>query len=118
MNKPGNGNSKTSPVRQPVLLGLFTGTAVGVGYLLAGVPNVELMTLVIALAGALQSVAGPLQREEAQRVLGSGLREVGVVQRHRLVVLVEPPREVVPPPSMQLLKWQLDKVDRHPSDHP
>ena len=43
---------KTSPVRQPVLLGLFTGTAVGVGYLLAGVPNVELMTLVIALAGA------------------------------------------------------------------
>jgi len=39
-------------VRQPVLLGLFTGVAVGVGYLLAGVPNVELMTLVIALAGA------------------------------------------------------------------
>ncbi len=52
MNKPGNGTTKTSPVRQPVLLGLFTGTAVGVGYLLAGVPNVELMTLVIALAGA------------------------------------------------------------------
>ncbi len=51
MNKPGNGTIKTSPVRQPVLLGLFTGTAVGVGYLLAGVPNVELMTLVIALAG-------------------------------------------------------------------
>ncbi len=43
---------KTSPVRQPVLLGLFTGTAVGAGYLLAGVPNVELMTLVIALSGA------------------------------------------------------------------
>ena len=52
MNKPGNGITKTSPVRQPVLLGLFTGTSVGVGYLLAGVPNVELMTLVIALAGA------------------------------------------------------------------
>ncbi len=52
MNKPGNGTIRTSPVRQPVLLGLFTGTAVGVGYLLAGVPNVELMTLVIALAGA------------------------------------------------------------------
>ena len=51
MMKPGNGNPKKSPVRQPVLLGLFTGTAVGVGYLLAGVPNVELMTLVIALAG-------------------------------------------------------------------
>ncbi len=49
---PGNSSSRTSPVRQPVLLGLFTGTAVGVGYLLAGVPNVELMTLVIALAGA------------------------------------------------------------------
>jgi len=41
----------TASVRQPVLLGLFTGTAVGVGYLLAGVPNVELMTLVIALCG-------------------------------------------------------------------
>ena len=50
-----NTNSKT-PVRQPVLLGLFTGAAVGLGYLLAGVPNVELMTLVIALAGA---VIGP-----------------------------------------------------------
>lgn len=38
-------------VRQPVLLGLFIGLAVGVGYLLAGVPGVELMTLVTALAG-------------------------------------------------------------------
>ena len=38
-------------VRRPVLLGLFTGTAIGAGYLLAGVPNVELMSLVIALAG-------------------------------------------------------------------
>ena len=38
-------------VRQPVLLGLFAGVAVGVGYLLAGVPGVELMTLVTALAG-------------------------------------------------------------------
>jgi hypothetical protein len=35
-----------------VLLGLFTGTAIGAGYLLAGVPNVELMTLVVALGGA------------------------------------------------------------------
>jgi hypothetical protein len=35
-----------------VLLGLFVGTAVGAGYLLAGVPNVELMTIVIALCGA------------------------------------------------------------------
>ena len=58
MNKPGNGTLKTSPVRQPVLLGLFTGTAVGAGYLLAGVPNVELMTLVIALAGAVLGVRG------------------------------------------------------------
>lgn len=38
-------------VRQPVLLGLFAGVAVGVGYLLAGVPGVELMTLVTALDG-------------------------------------------------------------------
>lgn len=38
-------------IRKPVLLGLFTGTAVGAGYLLAGVPNVELMSLLIALAG-------------------------------------------------------------------
>jgi hypothetical protein len=58
MIKPGNDNPKTSPVRQPVLLGLFTGTAVGVGYLLAGVPNVELMTLVIALAGAVLGFRG------------------------------------------------------------
>jgi hypothetical protein len=35
-----------------VLLGLFTGTTIGAGYLLAGVPNVELMTLITALAGA------------------------------------------------------------------
>jgi hypothetical protein len=45
-------STRVSPVRRPVLLGLFAGTAVGVGYLLAGVPNVELMTLVISLAGA------------------------------------------------------------------
>ena len=51
MINPGNGMSTPSPVRQPVLLGLFSGTAVGVGYLLMGLPNVELMTLVVALAG-------------------------------------------------------------------
>jgi len=39
-----------------VLLGLFTGTTVGAGYLLSGVPNVELMTLVVALCGG---VLGP-----------------------------------------------------------
>jgi hypothetical protein len=39
-------------VRHPVLLGLFIGTAVGAGYLLSGVPNVELMSLITVLAGA------------------------------------------------------------------
>ncbi len=57
MTKPGNQIQQTHPVRQPVLLGLFAGTAVGAGYLLASVPNVELMSLIIALAGA---VLGPL----------------------------------------------------------
>jgi len=38
-------------VRRPVVLGLFVGSTVGLGYLLAAVPNVELMTLVTALAG-------------------------------------------------------------------
>lgn len=38
-------------VRRAVLLGLFSGTGVGLGYLLAGVPGVELMTLNAALAG-------------------------------------------------------------------
>jgi len=59
MIEPGKQPNQGSPVRQPVLLGLFVGTAVGAGYLLAGVPNVELMTLVIALSGAaLGPVAG------------------------------------------------------------
>ncbi len=51
MGTPGNKNQSLSAVRQPVLLGLFSGTAVGAGYLLAGIPNVELMTLIIALCG-------------------------------------------------------------------
>ncbi len=51
MSTPGTPVKTISPVRQPVLLGLFTGTAVGAGYLLSGVPNVELMTLIIALCG-------------------------------------------------------------------
>ncbi len=42
---------RTRPVRQPILLGLFAGVGVAVGYLLAGVPGVELMTLVSCLAG-------------------------------------------------------------------
>lgn len=45
-------------VRQAVLLGLFVGTAVGLGFLLAGVPNVELMTLTTTLAGAALGPAG------------------------------------------------------------
>ncbi len=39
-------------IRQAVLLGLFTGTAIGSGFLLSGIPNVETMTLVTAVAGA------------------------------------------------------------------
>jgi len=42
----------TRTIRRPVVLGLFVGVTVGVGYLLAAVPNVELMTLLSALAGA------------------------------------------------------------------
>ncbi|MFH1842359.1 MAG: hypothetical protein ABIF77_04075 [bacterium] len=48
--------SAASPLRRAVLVGLFTGTAVGVAYLLSGVPNVELVTLVCMLAGG---VLGP-----------------------------------------------------------
>ena len=39
-------------VRQAVLLGLFSGTGVGLGYLLFHIPGLELMTLNAALAGA------------------------------------------------------------------
>ncbi len=42
----------TGHLRTAVLMGLFVGTAVGLGLLLAGVPNVELMSLMAALAGA------------------------------------------------------------------
>lgn len=51
MVAPGNSKNTSTSVRQPVLLGLFTGTAVGAGYLLAGIPNIELMTLIIAVCG-------------------------------------------------------------------
>lgn len=44
-------------VRQAVLLGLFSGTGVGLGYLLFGIPGLELMTLNAALAGL---ALGPL----------------------------------------------------------
>ncbi len=46
----------SSSVRRPVLLGLFAGTAIGGGHLLAAVPNVEVMSLITALAGV---VLGP-----------------------------------------------------------
>lgn len=39
-------------LRRAVWLGLFSGTGVGLGYLLAGVPGVELMSLNAAVAGA------------------------------------------------------------------
>ena len=51
-----NDPSRRSSVQLPVLLGLFVGVALGLGYLLAGVPNVELMTVTVALGGA---VMGP-----------------------------------------------------------
>lgn len=57
MVEPNDAPRPSPSVRQPVLLGLFAGTAVGGGYLLAGVPNVEVMSLVIALAGV---VLGPV----------------------------------------------------------
>lgn len=57
MKEPGKQYSRPAPVRQPVLLGLFTGTALGAGYLLSGVPNVELISLIVALGGA---VLGPM----------------------------------------------------------
>ncbi|MFO7652514.1 MAG: hypothetical protein R6X25_01715 [Candidatus Krumholzibacteriia bacterium] len=40
------------PLRSAVLLGLFVGATVGAGFLLGGIPSVELMTLLTALAGA------------------------------------------------------------------
>lgn len=40
------------------MLGLFSGTGVGLGYLLAGIPGVELMTLNAALAGLALGPAG------------------------------------------------------------
>ncbi len=48
-------------VRQAVLLGLFAGTGVGLGFLLFSIPGLELMTLNAALAGvALGPVLGAL----------------------------------------------------------
>lgn len=51
MTEPNLPSRPSSTVRVPVLMGLFAGTAVGAGYLLAGIPNVELMSLVAALGG-------------------------------------------------------------------
>lgn len=52
MTTLGKEGGTSRAVRRPVLLGLFTGTAAGAGFLLAGVPNLELMSLVVALCGA------------------------------------------------------------------
>ncbi len=45
-------------LRRAVLTGLFVGTLTAVGYLLSGVPGVELMTLTAALAGGVLGVGG------------------------------------------------------------
>ena len=46
-------------VRQAILLGLFAGTGIGLGFLLFSIPGLELMTLNAALAGvALGPVLG------------------------------------------------------------
>jgi hypothetical protein len=57
MVEPNDPSRPSSAVRQPVLLGLFAGTAVGGGYLLAWLPNVEIMTVITAVAGV---VLGPV----------------------------------------------------------
>lgn len=56
MLEPNRDPRPSSSVRRPVLLGLFAGTAVGGGHLLAAVPNVEVMSLITAIAGI---VLGP-----------------------------------------------------------
>ena len=43
--------ARPGTVRVAVMLGLFAGTAAGAGFLLAGIPNLELMSLVVGLAG-------------------------------------------------------------------
>lgn len=45
-------------LRRAVLLGLFAGTGVACGYLLSGLPNFELMSLVAALAGGVLGCGG------------------------------------------------------------
>ncbi len=50
-------NREFGRVRQAVLLGLFAGTGIGLGYLLSAVPGVELMSTNAALAGL---ALGPL----------------------------------------------------------
>ncbi len=45
-------------LRRLILLGLFAGTGTGAGFLLVGLPNIELVTLVSALAGVVLGRAG------------------------------------------------------------
>ncbi|MFO7608575.1 MAG: hypothetical protein R6X35_05170, partial [Candidatus Krumholzibacteriia bacterium] len=73
MDAPARSPRRERPVRQPVLLGLFAGVGVAAGYLLAGVPGVELMTLVACLAGvALGPAGGALAGGLAEAVYSLG----------------------------------------------
>ena len=54
MKPPSDTSTRVSPVRRPVLLGLFAGTAVGAGYLLADtLPHAWLIFAEGAAAGAM-----------------------------------------------------------------
>lgn len=73
MDAPQTPPHRTRPVRQPILLGLFAGVGVAVGYLLAGVPGVELMSLVACVAGvALGPARGALAGGLAAAVYSLG----------------------------------------------
>ncbi len=73
MDAPSSPPRRERPVRQPILLGLFAGVGVAVGYLLAGVPGVELMTLTACLAGiALGPARGALAGGLAEAIYSVG----------------------------------------------
>ncbi len=56
MDKANVTSERPRGVRAAVLLGLFAGTATGAGFLLSGLPNLELMSLIVALSGAVLGV--------------------------------------------------------------